>query len=110
MGDDERHDDAAADEATDAAPAATDQVAAADAADASEVQSPARPTEQQSGEDETTDRLREQLGEMREEADRIGELGTGTEQVEAAERFAEAAGRLDEQIGAAARDADDDRS
>ncbi len=62
------------------------------------------------GDDAKSDALRERLGELREEADRIGGLGTGPEQVEAAERFAEDAGRLDEQLGAAARDADDDRS
>jgi hypothetical protein len=55
------------------------------------------------------DELRESLVQMRQEADRIATLGTGTEQVEAAERFAEDAGRLDEQVGAAARDADADR-
>lgn len=54
--------------------------------------------------------LRDALGDMRSEADRIAALGTGEEQVEAAERFAEGAGRLDEQIGSAARAADDDTS
>ena len=54
------------------------------------------------------DGLRGALGEMREEADRIASLGTGEEQVEAAERFAEDAGKLDEQVGRAARDADGD--
>lgn len=52
--------------------------------------------------------LRNALGEMRTEADRIATLGTGQEQVEAAERFAEHAGRLDEQIGSSARAADDE--
>ena len=52
--------------------------------------------------------LRNALGSMRSEADRIAVLGTGQEQVEAAEQFAEDAGRLDEQIGGAARSADDD--
>lgn len=52
--------------------------------------------------------LRNALGEMRGEADRIAELGTGQPQVEAAEQFADDAGRLDEQIGSAARAADDD--
>ena len=61
------------------------------------------------GDDAATDALRESLVEMRAEADRIAGLGTGAEQVEAAEQFAEAAGTLDEQVGAAARDADDDR-
>jgi hypothetical protein len=60
-------------------------------------------------EDAASDELREQLAQMREEADRIGTLGTGAEQVEAAERFAEAAGALDEQIGSAARAAEEDR-
>jgi acetylornithine/succinyldiaminopimelate/putrescine aminotransferase len=62
-----------------------------------------------SGEDRVTDELREQLAEMRAEADRIATLGTGDEQVEAAERFAGDAGTLDERIGAAARDTDEDR-
>lgn len=52
--------------------------------------------------------LRTALGQMREEADRIAALDTGDEQVQAAERFAEAAGTLDEQIGSSAR-ADDER-
>ncbi|MCW2928615.1 MAG: hypothetical protein JWM86_2583 [Thermoleophilia bacterium] len=52
--------------------------------------------------------LRTALGAMRSESDRIAELGTGVEQVEAAEQFAEDAGRLDEQVGSAARRADDD--
>lgn len=52
--------------------------------------------------------LRTALSEMRGEADRIAGLGTGQEQVEAAEQFAEDAGRLDEQVGSAARAADDD--
>ncbi len=60
--------------------------------------------------DSANDELRERLTEMRAEADRIGTLGTGVEQVEAAERFAEAAGALDEQIGAAARAAEEDRN
>lgn len=59
-------------------------------------------------EDEVAASLRTALGEMRGEADRIATLGTGQEQVEAAERFAEDAGRLDEQIGSSARAADDD--
>lgn len=53
--------------------------------------------------------LRTGLGSMREEADRIAALDTGQEQVEAAEQFAEDAGKLDEGVGAAARAADDDR-
>jgi hypothetical protein len=52
------------------------------------------------------DELRESLLQMREEADRIASLETGDEQVEAAEQFAEDAGKLDEQVGAAARAAD----
>lgn len=60
--------------------------------------------------DAQTDELRESLTQMRSEADRIATLGSGQEQVEAAEQFAEGAGRLDEQIGAAARAADDDRN
>lgn len=59
-------------------------------------------------EDAVATQLRDALGELRAEADRIAELGTGQEQVEAAERFAEDAGRLDEQVGAAARAADAD--
>ena len=55
-----------------------------------------------------SDELRGALGEMRQEADRIAALETGDEQVEAAEQFAEDAGKLDEQIGSAARAADDD--
>lgn len=55
-----------------------------------------------------SEELRGALSEMRQEADRIATLETGDEQVEAAERFAEDAGRLDEQIGSAARAADDD--
>lgn len=53
--------------------------------------------------------LRNALGELRTESERIGGLGTGQEQVEAAERFAEDAGRFDEQIGSAARSAEGDR-
>ena len=60
-------------------------------------------------EDDVAQHLRSALGTMREQADRIATLGTGPEQVEAAERFAEDAGRLDEQIGSAARAADDER-
>jgi hypothetical protein len=60
--------------------------------------------------DVETEQLRDALGSMRDEADRIATLGTGQEQVEAAEQFADGAGRLDEQIGAAARAADDDRN
>lgn len=60
-------------------------------------------------EDDVAENLRGALGAMREEADRIAALGTGPEQVEAAERFAEDAGRLDEQVGSAARSADDER-
>lgn len=59
-------------------------------------------------EDAVASQLRDALGELRTEADRIAELGTGQEQVEAAERFADDAGRLDEQVGAAARAADAD--
>lgn len=51
--------------------------------------------------------LRDALVDMRSEADRIAALGTGAEQVEAAERFADDAGRLDEQVGSAARSADE---
>ena len=58
--------------------------------------------------DAVADSLKEALGSMREEADRIATLGTGEEQVIAAEQFAEDAGRLDEQVGAAARAADED--
>ncbi len=58
--------------------------------------------------DAVADSLREALGSMREEADRIATLGTGDEQVAAAEQFAEDAGKLDEQVGAAARSADAD--
>ncbi|MBC7461274.1 MAG: hypothetical protein H7287_07920 [Thermoleophilia bacterium] len=54
--------------------------------------------------------LRAALGEMRGEADRIASLDTGEEQVQAAERFAEAAGSLDERIGSSARADDDARS
>lgn len=61
-----------------------------------------------SPEAEVAESLRQALGEMRTEADRIAALGTGQEQVEAAERFAEDAGRLDEQVGSSARAADDD--
>lgn len=59
-------------------------------------------------EDAVAAQLRDALGELRTEADRIASLGTGQEQVEAAERFAEDASRLDEQVGAAAREADAD--
>lgn len=51
--------------------------------------------------------LRDALGTMREEADRIATLDTGTEQVEAAEQFAADAGTFDERVGAAARAADE---
>jgi len=54
--------------------------------------------------------LRNALNEMRSESDRIASLDTGDEQVQAAERFAEAAGSLDEQIGSSARADDDARS
>ena len=60
-----------------------------------------------SPEDAVAALLRDALGTMREEADRIATLGTGEEQVEAAERFAEQAGALDEQVGAASRAADE---
>ncbi|MCW2925864.1 MAG: hypothetical protein JWM98_3268 [Thermoleophilia bacterium] len=60
-------------------------------------------------EESVAEELRTALGSMREESDRIAGLETGQEQVEAAERFAEDAGRLDESIGSAARAADDDR-
>ncbi|MCB0879136.1 MAG: hypothetical protein KDC46_09180 [Thermoleophilia bacterium] len=93
-GDDDQQVDRSVDEPATAA-------ATTDATDAPAADAP-------SGEDETTDVLRERLVEMRAEADRIAELGTGAEQVEAAERFAEDAGALDEQVGAAARDTDDD--
>jgi hypothetical protein len=56
--------------------------------------------------DAVAESLREALGSMREEADRIATLGTGEEQVAASEQFAEDAGKLDEQVGAAARAAD----
>ena len=62
-----------------------------------------------SPEAEVAESLRTALGEMRGEADRIATLGTGEDQVAAAERFAEDAGKLDEQIGSAARAADDER-
>ena len=58
--------------------------------------------------DAVADSLKEALVTMREEADRIATLGTGEEQVAASEKFAEDAGNLDEQVGAAARAADDD--
>jgi hypothetical protein len=61
------------------------------------------------GDDAGNDALRESLSEMRGEADRIASLGTGQEQVEAAEAFAEDAGRLDEQIGSAARAAENEQ-
>lgn len=66
------------------------------------------PTSDAAPEDAVASGLRDALGELRTEADRIAGLGTGQEQVEAAERFAEDAGRLDEQVGAAARAADAD--
>ena len=56
-----------------------------------------------------TDELRASLASMREEADRIASMDTGTEQVQAAEQFAEDAGRLDEQVGSVARGVDDER-
>lgn len=56
------------------------------------------------------EQLRDALGQLRSEADRISTLGTGEQQVEAAEQFAEDAGRFDEQVGAAARAADEDAS
>lgn len=52
--------------------------------------------------------LRNALDQMRDESQRISELGTGDEQVEAAERFVDAAGKLDERIGSHAR-AEDER-
>lgn len=58
--------------------------------------------------DAVTDGLRDALGTMRGEADRIATLETGEEQVEASEKFAADAGTLDEQIGAASRADDDD--
>jgi hypothetical protein len=61
-------------------------------------------------EDAVAEQLRDALGELRSEADRIATLGTGEQQVEAAEKFAEDAGRFDEQVGAAARAADEDAS
>ena len=45
---------------------------------------------------------------MRDESRRIADLGTGDEQVAAAEGFADAAATLDEQIGSTAR-AEDER-
>lgn len=57
--------------------------------------------------DDVAAELRDALVDMRSEADRIAALGTGTDQVEAAERFADDAGRLDEQVGSAARAADE---
>jgi hypothetical protein len=63
-----------------------------------------------SPEDAVAEQLRDALGQLRSEADRIATLGTGEQQVEAAEQFAEDAGRFDEQVGAAARAADEDAS
>lgn len=54
-------------------------------------------------EDAVSASLRAALEQMREEADQIAALGTGDEQVKRAERFVEAAGGLDEEIGSAAR-------
>jgi hypothetical protein len=53
--------------------------------------------------------LRSALDQMRDESQRISELGTGDEQVAAAEQFVDAAGKLDERIGSHAR-AEDERS
>jgi hypothetical protein len=67
--------------------------------------------EEESGDapdDAVAESLRAALGTMREEADRIAALGTGDEQVAAAEQFAEDAGKLDEQVGSAARAAESD--
>lgn len=61
----------------------------------------------QGQDDDVAAELRDALVDMRSEADRIAALGTGAEQVEAAERFADDAGRLDEQVGSAARSADE---
>jgi hypothetical protein len=55
------------------------------------------------------DSLRSALETMREESARISSLETGDEQVNAAERFAEDAGKLDEQLGSLARSDDDPR-
>lgn len=52
--------------------------------------------------------LRNALDQMRDESRRIADLGTGDEQVAAAEGFADAAATLDEQIGSTAR-AEDER-
>lgn len=52
--------------------------------------------------------LRKALDQMRDESRRIADLGTGDEQVAAAEGFADAAATLDEQIGSTAR-AEDER-
>lgn len=84
---------------------------AAEADDAVHAQAEEQPQPDEPVGDEggAPDELRESLAGMREEADRIATLGTGEEQVEAAERFAEDAGRLDEQIGSIARAADDER-
>lgn len=79
-----------------------------EAAEQQAEQPAAQPADAPGEQDDAAQELRSALGEMRAEADRIAELGTGPDQVEAAERFAEGAGRLDEQIGAAARAADDD--
>lgn len=55
---------------------------------------------------DATSALREQLKELRDEAQRVSELTTGTDKVDAAERFADAAGALDERLGAASRSTD----
>ncbi|MCW2956511.1 MAG: hypothetical protein JWO69_1380 [Thermoleophilia bacterium] len=53
--------------------------------------------------------LRKALETMRDESSRIAALETGDEQVQAAEQFAEDAGKLDEALGSQARDDDDAR-
>ena len=52
--------------------------------------------------------LRNALEQMRDESRRIADLGTGEEQVVAAEQFADAGATLDEQLGSSAR-AEDER-
>jgi len=58
--------------------------------------------------DSVAESLNNALSAMREEADRIAALDTSDDQVTAAERFAEGAGQLDDEIGTAAR-GDDER-
>lgn len=56
-----------------------------------------------SPQDAVTESLRTALTAMRAEADRIATLGSGSDLVTSAEQFADGAGQLDEQLGAAAR-------